>query len=117
LVPFGVTGDITLPSISMSGDYALNENITVGGMLGYFGSKDVMPTFFGDYEFKYSYMIIAARGTYHYDFIENIETYGGVLLGYNIANSSIEAPSGAPQTATPVAASAGGIALGLFAGG
>ncbi len=77
-----ITGDQTIPPVSASFEVGIKDNISVGGYLGHTGSKfDIIGT-----EFKYSYTIIGARGSYHYDFLgnEKIDTYGGLMLGYNL---------------------------------
>lgn len=38
------------------------------------------------YDYKWSYTIIGLRGAYHYEFLEKLDTYGGLLLSYNIAS-------------------------------
>lgn len=36
---------------------------------------------------KYSSAIVGARGSFHYSFVEKLDTYTGVSLGYNIVSS------------------------------
>jgi hypothetical protein len=68
-------------------EYGVNENISLGGVVGYSSSSE---TVFGDYGWKYTYILIGARGAYHLDLFHNpnIDTYGGILLGYNIVSAS-----------------------------
>jgi hypothetical protein len=116
LLTFGATGDVGVPPVSFSLDYALKDNITVGGFLGYYSSSQEFPSFGGTYVFNYSYTIVAARGTYHYPLVDNLDTYGSVLLGYTVGSSSIEEPAGANPAFTPAAASVGGVAYGFSVG-
>jgi hypothetical protein len=101
-----------VPPLSVAFDYGFNENISLGGIVGYTASSESgsIP-FFGSYEFKYSDFIIGARGAYHYDLLHNemIDTYGGLVLGYDVASAS--------ATGFGTAASAGGLVIGGFIGG
>ena len=63
-----------------------NGAIGVGGYLGYAASKWKYSSF--DYGWKYSSIIIGPRGYLHYNFLEDLDTYAGVMLGYNIVTSS-----------------------------
>jgi hypothetical protein len=57
--------------------------IGIGGYLGFTASKDD--------NYTYSDLIIGPRGLFHYQFIEKLDTYAGVMLGYDnvsIVNSS-----------------------------
>lgn len=81
----GLYGSSSLPPITAGFEYGLENKISLGGMVGFAGSKE---TVFGG-EWSYSYVIIGARGAYH--FLENndkVDAYGGVMLGYNIVSSS-----------------------------
>ncbi len=40
-----------------------------------------------DWGWKYSNIIIGVRGSFHYPFVDKLDTYAGILLGYNIASS------------------------------
>ncbi|HAH23767.1 MAG TPA: hypothetical protein DCL77_08420, partial [Prolixibacteraceae bacterium] len=39
------------------------------------------------YGWKYSDIIIGARGAVHYQFIDHLDTYAGLMLGYDIVSS------------------------------
>lgn len=105
----GVYGDATLPPITGGFEYGFEDKISLGGIFGYSGSKQ---SFFGG-EWKYSYILIGARGGYH--FLENNDkwdAYGGLLLGYNIVNVSTTGTSG-----FGFAAGASYMLFGLYGGG
>jgi len=75
-------GSVTQHSIGVMGEYGImnviNERgtISVGGQFGMgFGSKDFYGT---DCDFRR--IRIATRGTLHYSFIPQIDTYGGVTF-------------------------------------
>ena len=65
------------PSVNVSADYGLvdhlinkNDAISVGGQVGLsFGGGNVS-------------VLVAARGNFHYQFIDNLDTYAGLSLGY-----------------------------------
>jgi len=99
----GLYGTSTIPAISVSYDYGYNENITFGGIAGYAGSSED----FYWAEYKYSYIIIAARGAYHLDLLHNsnLDTYGGIMLGYNIVSSSVSNKAGYAGTYNATASS------------
>jgi hypothetical protein len=82
----GVYGDATLPPIAATFDHGINDKWSIGGLVGYAGSSYK----FLSYSWDYSYIIIAARGAYHFDVFhkENIDTYVGAMLGYNIVSVS-----------------------------
>lgn len=66
-------------------DISGNQAIGVGGFLGYgASSEDFM---YG--EFKYSNLLIAVTGNYHYS-VKAFDLYGGLRLGYNVASASTE---------------------------
>ncbi|MDR2921244.1 MAG: hypothetical protein LBV72_18010 [Tannerella sp.] len=62
-------------------------SIGVGGYLAYTANKWETTISGYDYGYKYSYMIIGARGTFHYQAMDKLDTYGGAMLGYDIVNS------------------------------
>lgn len=61
-----------------------NSALGIGGYVGYTGAKY---NFGSGYGWKYSDIIIGARGAVHYQFIDNLDTYGGLMLGYDIVSS------------------------------
>lgn len=82
----GLYGSSTLPPIHAGYEYGFEDKISLGGVVGYAGSKE---DFGGLGEWKYSYIVIGARGGYH--FLENnsnLDAYAGIMLGYNIVSSS-----------------------------
>lgn len=62
-------------------------SVGIGGYIGYTAYKVDYSWFGGNYGWKYSNTIIGARGTFHYPFIEKLDTYGGLILGYNIVSA------------------------------
>ncbi len=83
----GLYGSSTLPPIFVAFETGLQDKITIGGIVAYAGSSED----FGFGKYKYTYIVIAARGDYH--FLENnkmFDAYGGAGLGYTIVSSSVE---------------------------
>jgi len=114
----------TLPAISISGEYGVKEDfitddltLGLGGYIGIAGSKfeASYPTFGGTrtYGYKYNYTIIGARGTVHYPFVDKLDTYAGVMLGYNIVTvkETGDFPAGFDN------ASASSVAISAYIGG
>lgn len=62
-------------------------NLGIGGIVGFAGRKYT----FGALDYTVTSIVIAARGTYHYQFVDKLDTYGGVVAGYNAA--SVKWPS------------------------
>ncbi len=74
-----------IPAISAYYEHCVKDNlwdekssIGVGGLLGYASAKT-------DY-WKSSNIIIGARGALHYAFLDKLDTYTGLMLGYDIVS-------------------------------
>jgi hypothetical protein len=105
VVESGATGGV--PPLSFAYDYGFNENISLGGLISYTSASED----FGVYNWKWTYIIIGARGAYHYDLLHNanVDTYAGLMLGYDIASFS-STPS------YPLSPSYGGMVFSGYAG-
>ncbi len=75
-----------IPPLSGSFELGIKDNLFneqsslgVGGYLGFSTAT------WGDY-YSYSSIIVGARGLLHYQLVDNLDTYAGVLLGYNISS-------------------------------
>ena len=82
-----------LPPISVSFDHGLRDDWGPGvfGIGGYVGTSLYRQkfTFGGEtYGYNYTTMIFAARATYHYTFVDKLDTYGGGILGFRITGNS-----------------------------
>ncbi|MDR2056984.1 MAG: hypothetical protein LBP83_01645, partial [Dysgonamonadaceae bacterium] len=85
----------TLPPLSLSAELGVKDgllngksSIGVGGYLAYTSNKwEISNQVLGTYGFDYSYFIIGARGLFHYQFVDKLDTYAGLMLGYNVASS------------------------------
>jgi len=78
-----------VPPVSASLEIGVVDNVIekgvvgVGPYLGYSSFKYEN----SDWGWKYSNIIIGARGSFHYPLVDKLDTYTGLLLGYNIASS------------------------------
>lgn len=110
----------TLPPISISGEYGVKDDfltddltLGIGGYVGFAGSKYEYDFGGGNtYGWKYSYTVIGARGALHYPLVDKLDTYAGLMLGYNIV--SVKEIGTAPLGIT--SSSAGGVAFSVYAG-
>lgn len=82
-----------IPPIGGSFEYGIvdglidgNASIGVGGYLGFTSSRFKYAS--GDYGYNYNYFILGARGAFHYQFVDKLDTYAGLMLGYQIGSSS-----------------------------
>ncbi len=95
LLGFGPAYKTTLPAVGLVYDRGIidgmidgNASIGIGGLFGIAGSETRYSQFGGDYGYKYTYLVFGARGTFHYQFLDDLDTYAGVLLGgYAVASS------------------------------
>jgi hypothetical protein len=106
-----------IPPISLSAEYGaiddfIIEDLTlgIGGYLGFSSSRYRWTGFGTEYGWDYNNIIVGGRGAVHYPLVENLDTYTGLMLGFNIVSSR--------SVGTTVgAASSGGIIYSWFAGG
>jgi hypothetical protein len=108
----------TLPPIFISGDYGFKDDIGpgvlgLGGYLGFSSYKYDVSGIWGSWGWKYTSIIVGGRGTYHMEFIDDLDTYGGLLLGFNIISSKYFGD----ETWATTSASSSGIAYSFFVGG
>ena len=59
-------------------------SIGIGGFLGYSSHKWE----YSGWGYKYSDILIAGRGVFHWPLVNKLDTYGGLTLGWDIATSS-----------------------------
>jgi hypothetical protein len=111
----------TIPPIVISGEYGITDALIkktgkgyvgVGGYFAYTANKSKYDISGHEYGWKWTYMIIAGRGAFHYQFVDKLDTYAGVIAGFNIASSKYYGWDGY----TGDAASAGGFTYSTFVG-
>lgn len=79
-----------VPPLHASFEVGVTDNIGIGGLVGYTSSK-YEQSFLGDsYNWKFSYLILGARGYYHFTNVEVCDLYAGAMLGYNVASAKFE---------------------------
>jgi hypothetical protein len=86
---YGIYGSAGMPPVFVAFDMAvpsIHPKISLGGIVAYAGSSDD----FGSGKASYKYIVIAARGSYHFlENNKNIDAYAGLGLGYDIVSSSV----------------------------
>jgi hypothetical protein len=103
-----------VPPVSLSYEQAIVDEVLekgVIGIMGYLGYSSYKYDYLG-WGYKYSNIIIGAGGLFHYPLIDKLDTYAGVLLGYNVVNAT---EFGTP-TGWEYNASSGGIVFSGFVG-
>jgi hypothetical protein len=117
----GGTGYSTvIPPISASFEYGIKDDLFnsekaslgVGAYLAYMSQKYKFPG--SNYGYDFSYAIVGARGIIHYQLLDKLDTYGGAMLGYNVASSEWFSDDSSVSVPAP---SAGGFTFSLFIGG
>lgn len=83
LIPTFYTGNRGLLPLSVSGEYGVTDDISVGGYVGFSTSNSSVIT---KNDVRYTYTIIGIRGSYHVNLSEKLDTYFGLMLGYNRVN-------------------------------
>ena len=107
------THSTTVPPVSVSAEMGITDKISVGGYIGYTATKDYFWADDNDYA-NYSFTIIGARGSYHFNLIDKMDTYAGLMLGYAIASSKIVSDN---PYLDDFSAAASGMALSAYVGG
>jgi hypothetical protein len=80
----------TVPPVSASLEFVTKDDLFDGkGALGFGGyiGYSAYKWEYNNWGWKYTNTIIGPRGTLHYNFIDKLDTYTGLLLGYNIVTS------------------------------
>ena len=79
-----------VPPVSISFEHAIADEILekgVIGVAGYLGYSSYKYDYLG-WGYKYSNIIVGAGGLFHYPLVDKLDTYAGLLLGYNIASAT-----------------------------
>ncbi len=120
---FGTYGAGSALPLSVSFEYGFKDNLfdeksslSFGGYAGYYSYQSSFGSFSGkDWGWKYTNILIGGRAAVHYDLFEvkKLDTYAGLMLGYNIASSSYYGESG---NNLAVSSSVGGFVYSSFIG-
>lgn len=85
----GFEGEMKVPPLDVTLERAIDENLAVGGYLGYASYHDVLGNIGGDYGFDYGYTLIGASLSDHFTpESPDIDLYGRVYVGYAIVGYS-----------------------------
>jgi hypothetical protein len=96
----GLYSSTTVPPVSISFEKGIVDEILekgvigVGAYLGYTSYKWHYVYSTWDYGYRYTNIVVGARGSFHYPVLDNLDTYVGIILGYNIVISSSFGTSG-----------------------
>ena len=114
-VGFGGSYGVPVSLTYERGIHKINNkmSIGVGAIAGYGGSSESM--IWG--KWKYSNILLGARGAWHYTAIKKLDLYAGLTLGYDVASAKFtwNDPKD-EQTIGKLSASAGGFLWGAYAG-
>lgn len=81
----------SMPLISIAGDYAMRDDWGPGvfGVGALVGINTIKSSYtygiYGDYGYKQTNFFIVPRATYHYQFVDKLDTYAGVATGIEIS--------------------------------
>lgn len=105
-----------VPPVSGSLEFGVVDNVVEKGVIGvgpYVGYSSYKYEYSG-WGWKYSNIILGVRGNFHYPLLDKLDTYTGLLLGYNVATSK---EFGDPVPGWDYSYTAGGVAWSWFVGG
>jgi hypothetical protein len=74
------------PSLSASFEVGVKDGILEKGSIGVGGYMGFASAKYADY-WKTSNFLIGVRGSFHYPLVNKLDTYTGLILGYNIYNT------------------------------
>ena len=101
---YGTYYHMGLPFIAVAADYGLKEDwgpgvFGIGGVIGISTVKTKYSYIGADYGYKYTNFSIVPRATYHYQFVDKLDTYAGVATGITIRSGKEygDYPLGAPD--------------------
>jgi hypothetical protein len=110
----------TIPPVSASLEVVIKDDLFndkgalgLGGYIGYTGFKSEYAWGNDYYGWKYTNIIIGPRGYLHYNFLDKLDTYTGLLIGYWISTNKEYGTIQSGYTA----GSYGGVTWSWFAGG
>lgn len=115
--PYAFSGSTsTIPPVHVSFEQGVTDKIGIGGILGYTSSKYEQNFIGTEYSWNFTYLLVGARGSYHFLTTDKYDVYGGAMLGYNIASAKFESNNSALESFI-TEPTVGGLAFGAFAGG
>lgn len=100
-----------IPPLSASLEVGVVDNIIEKGVIGVGGYLGFATYKWTNY-YRYTNIIIGPRGTFHYPFVDKLDTYAGLMIGYNIVSSKWIGTGMETHNA-----SSGGVVSSFFIGG
>jgi hypothetical protein len=114
--PYAYSGSkMGVPPVHASLEVGVTDKIGIGGLIGYTSAKYESAWLSGKYSWNFSYLIIGARGNYHFYQDDKFDVYGGAMLGYNVASAKFESTDKTLEQYV-TEPKAGGVAFGAYAG-
>ena len=92
-----------IPPITASFELGVSDKLGIGyigagGLVGIAGSKYEV-TIIDTYGWKYTYIIIGGRAAYHFDLVDDLDIYAGLMAGVRITTTKeIGNPTGSPES-------------------
>jgi hypothetical protein len=77
---------MAVPPISASYEFCIVDGIAKKGAVGiapYIGFSSYKWKY-EDWGWRYTNIVLGARGAFHYPFVDKLDTYAGIMLGYDI---------------------------------
>ena len=80
-----------IPPVAASFEVGVSDKLGIGyigagGVLGIAGSKYEV-TILDTYGWKYTYIIVGGRAAYHFDLVDDLDIYAGLMAGVSITTS------------------------------
>ncbi|HEX2969809.1 MAG TPA: hypothetical protein VHO46_11980 [Bacteroidales bacterium] len=75
-----------IPPLSGSLEVGVVDNVIEKGVIGVGGYLGFASYKWDDY-YRYTNIIIGPRGTFHYPLVDKLDTYAGLMIGYNIVST------------------------------
>src|SRR5450759_1812211 len=97
------------PALSASLEFNVKDGILEKGSIGIGGYVGYSSAKYSTY-WKSTNFLIGARGSFHYPLVDKLDTYTGLLLGYNVYSTKYE------SSFIGAKGSAGNVILAWFAG-
>lgn len=112
-------GTTTFPPLTVSAEYAVSEDMTIGAIAGYTSTEQTYSysSIGSRVNYTASHTIIGARANYYFDVDPKFEVYSGVMLGYNTVKAKLVSNSSYGFDEYNFGDGAGGILYGFQAGG
>lgn len=121
-LPYSRLSKLTILPIPISFEYVIKDDLFdgkvalgCGGLIGYSASKQTL-SYYSSYGKKIeSRLIIGVRGYVHYTFVDKLDTYTGMLLGYKSVKTKLSESSD-PDSYPDTKSTEGTPTLNIFAG-